>query len=104
MQLASDGPLGGPVVINAGRGGLQNESDIIACLDDGTLKAVTLDVFEREPLPSASPLWAHSAVTISPHNAADTDPDSIASYVAAQILGFEAGRPLQNVVDRQRGY
>lgn len=104
VQLASDGPLGGPVVINAGRGGLQNESDIIACLDDGTLKAVTLDVFEREPLPSASPLWAHPAVTISPHNAADTDPDSIASYVAAQILGFEAGRPLQNVVDRQRGY
>lgn len=103
-QLANDGPLGGPVVINAGRGGLQNERDIIACLEDGTLKAVTLDVFEREPLPSDSPLWAHPAVTISPHNAADTDPDSIASYVATQILSFEAGRPLQNVVDRQRGY
>jgi glyoxylate/hydroxypyruvate reductase A len=104
MQLASDGPLGGPVVINAGRGGLQNQKDIIACLEDGTLKAVTLDVFEREPLPSDSPLWTHPAVTISPHNAADTDPDSIASYVATQILNFEAGQPLQNVVDRQRGY
>ena len=104
MQLASDGPLGGPVVINAGRGGLQNEEDIIACLEDGTLKAVTLDVFEREPLPSDSPLWSHPAVTISPHNAADTDPDSIASYVTTQILNFEAGQPLQNVVDRQRGY
>lgn len=104
MQLASDGPLGGPVVINAGRGGLQSEKDIIACLEDGTLKAVTLDVFEREPLPSDSPLWVHPAVTISPHNAADTDPDSIASYVTTQILNFEAGQPLQNVVDRQRGY
>ncbi|MBC8824492.1 glyoxylate/hydroxypyruvate reductase A, partial [Escherichia coli] len=68
-QFANDGPLGGPVVINAGRGGLQNERDIIACLEDGALKAVTLDVFEREPLPSDSPLWAHPAVTISPHNA-----------------------------------
>ncbi|MGL4557413.1 MAG: 2-hydroxyacid dehydrogenase [Afipia sp.] len=104
MKLASDGPLGGPVVINAGRGGLQSEKDIIACLEDGTLKAVTLDVFEREPLPSDSPLWTHPAVTISPHNAADTDPDSIASYVTTQILNFEAGQPLQNVVDRQRGY
>jgi glyoxylate/hydroxypyruvate reductase len=104
LQLASDGPLGGPVVINAGRGGLQSEKDIVACLEDGTLKAVTLDVFEREPLPSDSLLWAHPAVTISPHNAADTDPDSIASYVATQILNFEAGQPLQNVVDRDRGY
>lgn len=103
-QIASDGPLGGPVVINAGRGGLQKEADILACLEDGTLKAVTLDVFEREPLPPNSPLWSHSAVTISPHNAADTDPDSIASYVAAQILNFEAGQLLQNAVDRQRGY
>lgn len=79
------------MVINAGRGGLQSEKDIIACLEDGTVKAVTLDVFEREPLPSDSPLWAHPAVTISPRNAADTDPDTITSYVTTQILNFEAG-------------
>ena len=29
--------MGAPVLINAGRGGLQNEADILACLDDGTL-------------------------------------------------------------------
>jgi glyoxylate/hydroxypyruvate reductase A len=103
-QLARDGVLGGPVVINAGRGGLQIEDDILACLDDGTLKAVTLDVFEREPLEVDSPLWRHPAVRISPHNAADTDPDAIAAYVAAQIVDFEAGRPLRNVVDMGRGY
>jgi phosphoglycerate dehydrogenase-like enzyme len=55
------------------------------------LKAVTLDVFEAEPLNPASRLWRHPAVTISPHNAADTDPDTISSYVAGQILQFEAG-------------
>ena len=104
QQLATDGPLGGPVLINAGRGGLQNEQDVLACLEDGTLKAASLDVFQHEPLPSDSLLWSHPAVTISPHNAADSDPDSIASYVVAQIRDFEAGRPLQNVVDRQRGY
>jgi glyoxylate/hydroxypyruvate reductase A len=41
---------------------------------------------------------------VTPHNAADTDPDAISTYVAAQIERFEAGEPLENVVDRTRGY
>lgn len=48
-KLAQDGPLGGPVLINAGRGGLQVEVDILAALETGRLKAASLDVFEREP-------------------------------------------------------
>lgn len=103
-KLAKDGPLGGPVLINAGRGGLQDEADILACLDDGTLHAASLDVFTQEPLPQDSPFWDHPRVTISPHNAADTDADAIAAYVARQIAAFEAGRALNNVVDRTRGY
>ncbi len=102
--LARDGVLGGPVIINAGRGGLQVERDIIECLDDGTLIAATLDVFEQEPLPMDSPLWFHPRVTITPHNAADTDPDAISTYVASQIARHESGKPLDNVVDRGSGY
>jgi glyoxylate/hydroxypyruvate reductase len=102
--LARDGVLGRPVVINAGRGGLQVEADLLAALDDGTLSAATLDVFETEPLPAASPLWSHPKVTISPHNAADTDPDAISVYVCEQIARHERGEPLCNVVDRRLGY
>jgi glyoxylate/hydroxypyruvate reductase len=102
--LARDGKLGGPVIINAGRGGLQVEDDILACLDDGTLLAATLDVFGTEPLPANSPFWSHPKVTLSPHNAADTDPDAISVYVAAQITAFESGEALDNVVDRKAGY
>jgi len=102
--LARDGALGGPVVINAGRGGLQVESDLLAALDDGTLSAATLDVFETEPLPAESPFWSHPKVTLSPHNAADTDPDAISVYVAQQIARHERGEALQNVVDRRLGY
>jgi glyoxylate/hydroxypyruvate reductase A len=102
--LAQGGVLGAPVLINAGRGGLQVEADILAALDDGTLGAATLDVFNQEPLPADSPLWTHPNVTITPHNAADSDPDAISDYVAQQILAFEAGEPLANVVDRRRGY
>ena len=103
-KLARDGKLGGPVVINAGRGGLQNEDDLLAALDDGTLVAATLDVFATEPLPPESPFWSHPKVTLSPHNAADTDPDAISLYVAEQIARHERGEPLQNVVDRGAGY
>jgi glyoxylate/hydroxypyruvate reductase len=102
--LARDGVLGAPVLINAGRGGLQVEADILACLDDGTLGAATLDVFHTEPLPPDSPFWRHPNVTVTPHNAADSDADSISDYVVAQIRDLEAGRPLRNVVDRTRGY
>jgi glyoxylate/hydroxypyruvate reductase A len=103
-KLHRDSPMGAPVLINAGRGGLQNEADILACLDDGTLGAASLDVFVNEPLPPDSPFWTHPEIVLTPHNAADTDPDEISKYVAHQIERFEAGGALENVVDPARGY
>lgn len=102
--LARDGALGGPVLINAGRGKLQVEADILAALDAGVLKAASLDVFETEPLPAESPLWSHPAVTVTPHVAAESDPAAIARLIAAQIRRHEAGLPLEHLVDRARGY
>jgi glyoxylate/hydroxypyruvate reductase A len=102
--LARDGRIGAPVLINAGRGGLQNEDDILSCLDDGTLEAATLDVFHAEPLPADNPFWRHPKVTVTPHNAADSDAEAISDYISAQILAYEEGRPLLNVVDRAKGY
>ena len=103
-KLSRSSPMGAPVLINAGRGGLQNEADILACLDDGTLGAVSLDVYAAEPLQPESPFWTHPKVVLTPHNAADTDPDEISRYVARQIARFEAGQTLENVVDPARGY
>jgi glyoxylate/hydroxypyruvate reductase A len=103
-QLNRNSPMGAPVLINAGRGGLQNEADILRCLDDGTLGAASLDVFAHEPLPADSPVWTHPNVVLTPHNAADTDPDEISKYVARQIERFEAGGALENVVDLAQGY
>jgi glyoxylate/hydroxypyruvate reductase len=97
-------PLGAPVLINAGRGGLQVEADILDCLNEGTLGAATLDVFETEPLPQNSALWGHPNVLVTPHNAADTDPVEISKFIALQIERFEAGGALDNIVDVARGY
>jgi glyoxylate/hydroxypyruvate reductase A len=102
-QLKRGGSLG-PILINAGRGGLQVETDILAALDSGALKGASLDVFEREPLPKGSRLWSHPAVYVSPHNAAISSPQAIAALVARQIEAYERGEPLDHVVDRRRGY
>jgi glyoxylate/hydroxypyruvate reductase len=103
-KLAKDGPLEAPVLINAGRGPLQVEADIVSCLDDGTLGAATLDVFNQEPLAADHPLWSHPKVTVTPHNGADSDPEAISDYVVSQIRRHQRGEPLQNVVARDRGY
>lgn len=104
QKLPRDGPLPGPVLINAGRGGLHVETDIIDALDNGTLYAASLDVFETEPLADSSPLWDHPRVIITPHNAADTTPYSFARYALRQITQYERGLPLENLVDLGRGY
>jgi glyoxylate/hydroxypyruvate reductase A len=103
-KLKRDGAAGGAFLINAGRGALQVDADILAALDEGSLAGATLDVFPVEPLPAASPLWTHPKVTITPHNAAASDPGALVANVLRQIERYEAGLALEHVVDRARGY
>lgn len=103
-KLSRKGPFGAPVIINAGRGKQQVEGDILEALDSGALHAATLDVFSTEPLPEESPFWLHPKVTVTPHSAADSDPEMITAYVLRQIRRHQQGLPVENIVDRVRGY
>ena len=94
----------GAAVINAGRGSLIVLDDLLAALDSGQIGGATLDVFPEEPLPAASPLWDHPRIVLTPHIASMTIPESAAAAVIAQIRRFEAGQPLEHVVDFKRGY
>jgi len=95
---------GGPAIINAARGGHQKEADIVRALGDGTLGAASLDVFEVEPLPATSPLWALDNCYVTPHIAAISNIDAGVRYFSQIIRDHELGVPLPNVVDRTRGY
>jgi len=94
----------GAVVINPGRGALIEDDALLAALDTGHLAHATLDVFRTEPLPSDHPFWAHSRVTVTPHIASETRPESAARVIAENIRRGEAGEPLLHLVDRDAGY
>lgn len=94
----------GAVVINAGRGTLVDETALLAALDAGRLSHATLDVFRTEPLPPAHPFWSHPRVTVTPHVAAATRPETAAPIVAENLRRAEAGEPLRFLVDRAAGY
>ena len=103
-KLKRDGALGGAYLINAGRGRLLVEADLLAALEDGTLSGATLDVFAEEPLPKTNALWSHPQVTVTPHAAAASVPDALVDNVLRQIARFERGEAMENVVDRTVGY
>ncbi len=103
-ELRRRNGLGGAVLINAGRGRLQRDADILRALDDGTLKEASLDVFEVEPLPEKSPLWTHPKVFVTPHAAATSDPDHLVGPMLDQMDAFERGEALKDLVDRAAGY
>ena len=95
---------GGACLINAGRGPLVVDADLLAALDDGHVGAAALDVFNQEPLPGDHPYWSHPAVTISPHIASVVHPASSTRHIVENIRRHRAGQPLVHVADLARGY
>lgn len=96
-------PRGG-AIINVARGPLVVIPDMLAALDSGQLAHAYLDVFDVEPLPADSPLWAHPGVTITPHTAALTEPRTAVAPVVENIERIRAGRPALSLVDYGAGY
>lgn len=89
----------GASLINVARGEVVVEADLIAALQSGHLGGAFLDVYEHEPLPAASPLWALPNVIATPHSAGHSDGNE--ARVAAMFLDnlrcWCEGRPLRNL-------
>jgi glyoxylate/hydroxypyruvate reductase A len=94
----------GACVVNVARGGHVNEADMLAALDNGHITGASLDVFGQEPLPPDHPFWSHERVIVTPHVASVTHARTSVVHIAEQIRRYEAGLPLENLVDRKRGY
>jgi phosphoglycerate dehydrogenase-like enzyme len=92
--------------INIGRGKIVRLAALERALADGWIAGAGLDVFETEPLPAASPLWAMENVIITPHSAGygpHTDERRLRTIVD-NVGRFARGEPLLNVTDKARWY
>lgn len=94
----------GAWIINAGRGSLIDETALVAALDAGHVGHAVLDVFQTEPLPEEHPFWRHPGVTVTPHIAAETRPETAAPVVAENLRRVMAGRVPMHLVNRAKGY
>ena len=91
----------GSQFINVSRGEIAVEKDVIAALQSGHFAGAYLDVFEREPLDPASPLWDMPNVLISPHTASHSlgQNEAIFEIFLDNLARFRAGQKLRNDVD-----
>ena len=94
----------GAFIINPGRGPLIDDDALLAALNSGQIAHATLDVFRVEPLPQDHRYWAHPQVTVTPHIASTTRPETASAVIADNIARGEGGKPFHNVVDRGLGY
>ena len=94
----------GAHIINPGRGPLIDDEALLAALDADHIAHATLDVFRTEPLPQEHPYWAHPKVTVTPHIASETRPETAAQVICENIRRGESGEPLLHLVDRALGY
>jgi phosphoglycerate dehydrogenase-like enzyme len=90
--------------INAGRGQTTDEAALIEALQQRRIAGAGLDVFQTEPLPPASPLWALPNVFITPHLGGYTSDyeNLIMPLIAENLRLYLDGRQseMQNIVKR----
>lgn len=93
----------GAVIINAGRGDLIVDADLLAALETGQIGGAFLDVFNAEPLPKDHPFWTHDKIQITPHVSGFSIEDAIPD-IAENYRRLMTGKPLLREIDREKGY
>jgi len=94
------------VVVNIGRGPVIDEAAMLRALTEKRIKGAALDVFDTEPLPAGHAFYHLDNVLLSPHCADHTHDwtQQAMRFFLAQFERYQQGRPLENVVNKERGY
>jgi phosphoglycerate dehydrogenase-like enzyme len=94
------------IIVNVSRGKLIDEAALAQALAERRIGGAALDVFEQEPLPADSPLWAMANVVITPHMAGFRPDhwDAVVELFTENLRRFDSGRDLLNIVNKTAGY
>lgn len=98
----------GAFIVNVGRGTAIDEDALAKILDEEKLGGAALDVFSTEPLPKESKLWKTKNLLITPHAAGNLTLDYTLTknvdMFCENLLRYAKGEPLNNLIDRSKGY
>ena len=93
-------------LVNTARGPIVDETALVEALETNAIAGAGLDVFEKEPLPEESPLWAMDNTIITTHAAGGSHyrPQRTVDFFCDNLKRYIAGEPLLNEMDRKLGY
>lgn len=99
-QRAFDRMKPSALFINAARGGIHNESDLIAALQNKVIWGAGLDVTNPEPMQADNPLLQMANVAVLPHIGSATVEarNEMSRLAALNIIQFVRGEPIDNLV------
>lgn len=98
----------GAYVVNVGRGSAVDQAALAEALNGDRLAGAALDVCVPEPLPGDHFLWDTKNLLLTPHCSGNLTLgytcDRNVELFCADLANYAAGRPLNGLVDRKRGY
>ncbi|MEO1386382.1 MAG: glyoxylate/hydroxypyruvate reductase A [Cyanobacteria bacterium J06634_6] len=94
----------GASLINFARGPIVEIDALLQSLDSSQLSHAVLNVFDKEPLPPTSQLWAHPKITVLPHISAPTNKQTASQIVADNISTFFQTGSIPVGINKTLGY
>lgn len=93
-------------LIVVSRGGIVDEDAVVDALESGALAGAGIDVTAQEPLPKESRLWDAPRLILTPHLAGASAPKErrVVEIFKENLIRYQNGDPLLNVVDKSKGY
>ncbi len=90
----------GVLIVNAARGGIIHEGDLLKALEQGQVGGAALDVWEKEP-PGENTLLGRDEVICTPHLGASTEEAqvNVSVAVARQLVEFFTTGTIKNAVN-----
>jgi glyoxylate/hydroxypyruvate reductase len=94
----------GTYIVNVARGNHLVENDLLTAIDEGIISGAFLDVFRTEPLPEDHLFWQNEKITITPHIASVTNPNSAIPQIIDNYRRLKSQKPLLNQINPILGY